>query len=154
MGKVRFRQKMRTASCSGCDRKFVILDWMIPGCVRPRKSQSLKPHCAALVVYSLMQFWGPTKVKPLRRPSHRQRALRFGGSYEKNITLRALIERDGDDCRLCGEPVEKGVWGVWNPRGGSIDHIVPMSTGGGHTWDNVQVAHRICNTRKGTKLAA
>jgi 5-methylcytosine-specific restriction endonuclease McrA len=31
----------------------------------------------------------------------------------------------------------------------SIDHIVPMSKGGDHVWNNVQVAHIICNSYKG-----
>lgn len=36
----------------------------------------------------------------------------------------------------------------------SIDHIVPMSKGGGHVWENVQVAHIICNTEKGDSCEA
>ena len=34
----------------------------------------------------------------------------------------------------------------------SIDHIIPISKGGEHQWDNVQLACRVCNTLKGTKL--
>ena len=34
------------------------------------------------------------------------------------------------------------------PMSPTIDHIIPMSKGGGHTWDNVQIAHAICNSRK------
>lgn len=30
----------------------------------------------------------------------------------------------------------------------TIDHIVAMANGGGHTWDNVQLAHAICNSYK------
>jgi 5-methylcytosine-specific restriction endonuclease McrA len=26
-----------------------------------------------------------------------------------------------------------------------IDHLVPVSAGGSHTWDNVALAHRRCN---------
>ena len=33
----------------------------------------------------------------------------------------------------------------------SIDHIIPMSKGGGHIWSNVQVAHIICNSIKSDK---
>ena len=145
---------MRTVSCLGCDRKFAIPDRIIPERVRPRKRERLKPHCAILAVYSLMAYWGPTKSRPPKRPTFRQRATHFGVSYEKNITLRVLIERDGDGCGICGEPVERGVWGTYRPRAGSIDHIVPMSRGGGHTWDNVQVAHHLCNTRKGAGYRA
>ena len=34
----------------------------------------------------------------------------------------------------------------------SIDHIIPVSRGGTHTWDNVQLAHRYCNSIKSNKL--
>jgi 5-methylcytosine-specific restriction endonuclease McrA len=32
------------------------------------------------------------------------------------------------------------------------DHIVPVSKGGKHTWDNAQLAHFECNTKKNAKL--
>ena len=35
----------------------------------------------------------------------------------------------------------------------SIDHVIPVSKGGTHTWDNVKLAHRHCNTMKSNDLA-
>ena len=34
----------------------------------------------------------------------------------------------------------------------TMDHIIPISKGGGHTWENVQVAHRVCNLNKSNKI--
>jgi 5-methylcytosine-specific restriction endonuclease McrA len=31
---------------------------------------------------------------------------------------------------------------------GSIDHVLPVSKGGTHTWNNVRLAHRGCNMAK------
>ena len=33
----------------------------------------------------------------------------------------------------------------------SIDHIIPISKGGTHQWNNVQLAHRKCNRMKSNK---
>jgi 5-methylcytosine-specific restriction endonuclease McrA len=37
--------------------------------------------------------------------------------------------------------------------GPSLDHIVPVSLGGTHTWANVQLAHLRCNVSKGNRPA-
>jgi 5-methylcytosine-specific restriction endonuclease McrA len=34
----------------------------------------------------------------------------------------------------------------------TIDHVIPKSRGGEHSWDNVVIACRKCNQRKGSKL--
>lgn len=87
-----------------------------------------------------------------KRDSFRHRALKYGCDYDPSITLRKLIKRDGLRCRLCGEMCDPNdrSWSEWSgPKSPSIDHIIPMSKRGGHTWDNVQVAHIICNSEKG-----
>ena len=38
------------------------------------------------------------------------------------------------------------------PLSPSIDHIIPMAKKGGHVWNNVQIAHIICNSEKGDKI--
>lgn len=90
---------------------------------------------------------GKTK---LSYSGHRKRAREHGVAYEPGITLRKLIERDGNVCQICGEPCDCNDlrWGYSGPLYPSIDHIKPISKGGPHTWDNVQLAHVICNSTK------
>ena len=57
-----------------------------------------------------------------------------------SLSRRAVFVRDRHTCQYCGERAE------------SIDHVVPRSRGGGHTWDNVVAACRRCNARKMNKL--
>lgn len=80
-----------------------------------------------------------------------------GALVDKDITLQRLYERDHGVCYLCGEVCD---WDDKEERDGtiicgnrypSIDHVVPLSRGGEHSWQNVRLAHRICNTRKGAK---
>ena len=56
------------------------------------------------------------------------------------ITNLELFEKDGGTCGICGQKVEMS--------NASIDHIIPVSKGGTHTWDNVQLAHYKCNIIK------
>lgn len=62
--------------------------------------------------------------------------------YRARIALnrRAVFARDGHRCQYCGKPAE------------NIDHVVPRSRGGTHSWDNVVAACRPCNTRKEDRL--
>lgn len=75
-----------------------------------------------------------------------------------DITLQAVYNRDGGRCKLCGGlcdfgdyTIKDGVTLVGNDYP-SIDHIKPLSRGGAHAWDNVQLAHMQCNRVKSNKL--
>lgn len=62
--------------------------------------------------------------------------------FQARIALnrRAVFARDGHRCQYCGASAE------------NIDHVVPRSKGGSHTWDNVVAACRPCNSRKRDRL--
>lgn len=53
-----------------------------------------------------------------------------------SLSRRAVFVRDEFECQYCGAKAE------------NVDHIVPRSRGGAHTWDNVVAACRPCNARK------
>jgi 5-methylcytosine-specific restriction endonuclease McrA len=88
--------------------------------------------------------------------NHRARARKYGCAYDSSVTLPKLIKRDGLRCAICGEMCDPNDRS-WNKYMGAmsptIDHIIPMAKGGGHTWDNVQVAHAICNSYKCDNLS-
>ena len=52
------------------------------------------------------------------------------------LSRRAIFARDDHRCQYCGE------------RADSIDHVLPRSRGGQHTWENVAAACRPCNLVK------
>lgn len=81
-----------------------------------------------------------------RNKAHRRRTTSKAG---ENIDTQTLGERDGWVCHLCGGPVDGSLSGK-DPAGPTQDHLVPMSAGGTHTWDNVALAHRACNVARGT----
>ena len=69
---------------------------------------------------------------------------------DTTITQHLLGERDNWTCHLCGEPVPQFTHCI-DGQSATIDHIVPLARGGSHTWDNVRLAHRSCNSARGAK---
>lgn len=62
-----------------------------------------------------------------------------------------VFERDSWTCQLCSEAVDpKCEWP--DSMSPSIDHIMPLSKGGDHSMDNVQLAHLGCNCRKNNNV--
>lgn len=74
---------------------------------------------------------------------------------DQDITLEKLFNRDSGICYLCGSECD---WNDWQTVDGqfvagesypSVDHVKPISKGGTHTWNNIKLACRRCNTIKG-----
>jgi len=58
------------------------------------------------------------------------------------LSRRAVFARDGHRCQYCNRAAE------------NIDHVVPRSRGGPHSWENVVASCRSCNSRKEDRLPA
>jgi len=58
------------------------------------------------------------------------------------MSRRALFARDDYCCQYCGGFAD------------SLDHVVPRSRGGQHTWENLAAACRPCNLRKRDRTPA
>ncbi|MCO1599837.1 HNH endonuclease [Desulfosporosinus nitroreducens] len=88
----------------------------------------------------------------------RRKQLKRNGKIDYSITLPKLIIRDNGICALCGVQVDVEAYDndgdIFIAKGmyPSIDHIIPVSKGGTHTWDNVQLAHCKCNADKNDSL--
>lgn len=100
--------------------------------------------------YRLAVSEGMADYKKIRR-KHKQRAIKFGCEYDPTVNLKSLIARDGLTCKICGGLCNQSDHGwskYYGPTSPTIDHILPMAKGGSHTWDNVQIAHAVCNIKK------
>ena len=56
------------------------------------------------------------------------------------MTRAGVLRRDGRVCAYCGK------------RADTIDHVLPRSRGGAHSWENCVAACRACNSRKADRL--
>ena len=75
-----------------------------------------------------------------------------------NKSLKKLYERDKGICYICGKKCDyedyiyRGntfIAGNYYP---SIDHVIPLNKGGTDDWNNIKLAHRVCNSIKMDKV--
>lgn len=92
--------------------------------------------------------------------NRKDRRVRYRGiTVDRDITLEELYRRDKGICHICGGECdwddvrynEDGVR-IAGETYPSIDHVIPVSKGGLHAWNNVRLAHRHCNTIKGAAV--
>lgn len=80
--------------------------------------------------------------------SPKRRAIMLKGD---DIVHLEVFERDEWVCGLCYKLIESWRRGDDWMRA-TLDHIIPLSKGGLHVYDNVQAAHWLCNQKKGDSL--
>jgi len=90
------------------------------------------------------RLWRQTFPEKHTDTQNRRRARQLNASRIEKIDRMAIIERDKWTCYLCGL--------ICTPQNVTLDHVIPLFHGGSHTADNLRVACRSCNSRKGTKL--
>lgn len=91
--------------------------------------------------------WYRDNVDKSRAKARARRVIKRGGDSEKFFAAE-IFKRDEWVCQLCGGKVDPALRHP-DPLSASLDHVVPVSKGGGHTRANVQLAHLVCNTARG-----
>lgn len=85
---------------------------------------------------------------------HARRARLAKTHVEKGITVQRLRELHGTCCCYCGVEMTwaRAVGRVFVPTKATIEHVVPISRGGAHSWENTRLACWSCNLRKNRRL--
>lgn len=81
-----------------------------------------------------------------------KRRAKERGAKAENINPVKVFMDAGWKCQICGKPTPQRYRGTNHKRAPELDHVVPLSKGGAHTWSNVQCACRECNQWKSDKL--
>ena len=92
----------------------------------------------------------------VRSATKATRRARIAGALRKDqgICHQELHRIFNGTCQLCGNKTQPPeVWVGWDgktamPYAPTVDHIIPLAKAGTHTWDNVQLAHALCNSFK------
>ena len=86
-----------------------------------------------------------------RNAKHRRRA-RMKEQYVESVSLLKICKRDNYVCQLCNQSVDMTQLGTSHYLAPSLDHIIPLSKGGEHSYANSQLAHHYCNSIKKDKI--
>ncbi len=81
------------------------------------------------------------------RVGKQKRRVRDKAAFVEVVLISVLLERD-KRCQLCNRKLNSK-HSVPSPKAPTIDHIIPISLGGEHSYRNTQLACFECNTLKG-----
>lgn len=82
----------------------------------------------------------------------KRKALKRGANGAEAVNPLAVFAAAGWRCQICNRPTPQRLRGTTHKRAPELDHIVPVSKGGKHTWANTQCACRECNLWKSDRI--
>lgn len=118
----RTERSSNTRRCSKCERELDVSSYP------PSSARSGGWWCRACRL-------------PQKRANDVKRRRAKAGTVVVAVDINLVAARDGWRCGICTKRVTRETW--------SLDHIVPLSKGGHHTYGNVVLAHRSCNSKRG-----
>lgn len=147
---------MDTKECSRCKQEKPLTDFY-------RDSNRLdgkRSECKACYYYDdTSRILDRANAQYAANPDHGkdraaiQRARKAGSPVIETVLASVVFNRDEGVCQHpdCGQPVDPEL-SYPDPMSKTIDHTVPISAGGAHSYANVTLMHWKCNQAKGTKL--
>lgn len=117
-----------------------------PENLRPGRSDCLICHREQMMRYNRAKGvrpairYTPEQRRMVKREEAQRRNARIKAKFVENVKGDVLFARDNGICGICSNPVDPARW--------EIDHVVPISRGGEHSYANTQVSHPTCNRRK------
>jgi len=75
----------------------------------------------------------------------KQRFKNYGTkNIDRAVTLYNLFNRFNGKCQDCGIKTKMGIHPTVD-ESATMEHVTPLSMGGDHTWDNVELLCQKCN---------
>ena len=90
--------------------------------------------------------------KHFKRIMRKKEKARLRGVKVEEVDPIKVFNRDGWRCQICGKKTPKEKRGSVDKLAPELDHIVPLSVGGDHSYMNTQCTCRQCNGRKSNKV--
>jgi 5-methylcytosine-specific restriction endonuclease McrA len=87
-------------------------------------------------------------AKENKRSCRRVGKARKRAATVECVNYLRVFERDSWRCQFCRKLTPKEKRGTFHPRAPELDHIIPLSKGGEHSYRNTQLLCRACNSAK------
>jgi 5-methylcytosine-specific restriction endonuclease McrA len=87
-----------------------------------------------------------------RRVAHRAARARLRLVKVDNVDPTKVFVQHGWTCARCGQATPRDLRGSYEPNAPELDHVVPLSKGGEHSYANTQCLCRQCNAEKSDAL--
>ncbi len=101
--------------------------------------------------------WNPRKTcstecskqmkKKQKKLQIKRRRLRQRNNFIHDVDPLVVYERDNYTCQLCLKHVEMHTKAP-SKFAPTLDHTIPLALGGAHSYQNIKLAHFICNSTK------
>lgn len=143
--------RYKKISCDVCSQKKQLYEQLFKtlSAVAEMKTPKKCKSCGE-IFYSKYSDALYCSKKCKKTTSYKRRCKKYGVFFDRSVTRKAVIKRDGNICQICGKVCNENDkrWGTLGPDFPTVDHIVPLAVGGEHTWENVQCVCAICNSYK------
>lgn len=128
--------------------------------LRQAKAQTPCVTCEKPVGYAFGR--GKLYCGPICRPNQaieikrayrkKRKALERGAKVGETVSPLKVFNQCGWKCQICGVLTPPKLRGKNKPTSPELDHIVPLSKGGSHSYENTQLLCRSCNGWKSDKV--
>lgn len=137
------RADARPARCTDCGARCVVPKWQRARCDECAETRKVATRARQAE---------RARVDGTNAAHRKARKLKQRGSQVETVNPIVVLSRDGWSCKLCGISTPKKLRGTYDDRAPEVDHIIPISQGGEHSYRNTQCACRKCNIAKGNKV--
>ena len=137
--KIRQRQLLASRPCSHCGKAVGYSGG------RPRL------FCSSSCLRSDMKR-RPECIESDKAQRKRRKAIQRGAKVGAPFTYKQVFDRDGWRCQMCGVNTPERLRGTYKKNAPELDHIVPLSKGGEHSYTNTRCLCRSCNAWKSDRI--
>jgi hypothetical protein len=90
-------------------------------------------------------------IRCMKKVDKRKRRALKKNAYIEAVHISTLIRRDVGVCQICNKSVDLTAT-VPDDLAPTVDHVIPLSKGGEHSYANCQLAHFLCNSYKNDNI--